>query len=641
MIKFVLKRLFPVILFALMIVNIAAAQMLQVAGLTTEFLQNPLGIDAAAPRLSWKLESSARGTMQQWYELEAGLTAENNQLKKIVWKTGKVASDQSILINYGGPALQTNTRYFWRVRVGDNHGHQSNWSTIGYWQTGLLNAASWTAKWIGTTNADTLAGPSPHFRKAFDLPKTIKSATAFITARGIYEARINGKRIGRDYFTPGWTSYHNRLLYQTYDVTALLNKGKNAVGMVLGDGWYRGFLAFEGKRDFYGKRLGALLQLEIEFTDGSKAVIQTDGSWKYTRGPIIRSDLYNGETYDARLEVNGWDDAVFNDQKWAPVTLMPAGTAKLEASISPPASKHEEFKPKQVIITPKGETVIDFGQNLVGWVKMNVNGQPGTIIKIEHGEVLDKQGNFYNANLRSAKALDTYILKGGSQTETFEPHFTYHGFRYIKVEGYPGKINPEDFTAVAIYADMQPTGTFSTSNALLNQLQHNIQWGQKGNFLDIPTDCPQRDERLGWTGDAQVFSRTASFNMDVAGFFSKWMKDVKLDQLPNGSVPFVVPNVLGPGAAGSAGWADVATIIPWNMYLAYGDKKILADQYGSMKAWVDFMTSQSTDHLWNKGFHFGDWLFYRPDDDNDGRAAITDKYLIAQTFLCALHAVAD
>ncbi len=284
-----------------------------------------------------------------------------------------------------------------------------------------------------------------------------------------------------------------------------------------------------------------------------------------------------------------------------------------------------------MIKTPKGETVLDFGQNLVGWVQFKLAAKAGTAIQMEHGEVLDKEGNFYNANLRHAKQSVSYIFRGKG-IESYEPHFTYQGFRYVKVSGLTGQIKAADFKAVAVYADMDTTGSLHTSNALLNQLQHNIQWGQKGNFMDVPTDCPQRDERLGWTGDAQVFFRTAAFNMDVAGFFTKWMKDVAADQFADGNVPFVIPNVLDNGSAGSAGWSDVATIIPWNLYLAYGDKDILANQYPSMKGWVDYMVAKSKDGLWNTGFHFGDWLFYRPADDNDGRSAVTDKYLIAQCF---------
>jgi alpha-L-rhamnosidase len=255
--------------------------------------------------------------------------------------------------------------------------------------------------------------------------------------------------------------------------------------------------------------------------------------------------------------------------------------------------KHEEFKAVKLIVTPKGERVIDFGQNLVGWVKLKASGKKGDRINIQHAEVLDKFGNFYTENMRSAKTTASYILSGEGE-EAFEPHFTFYGFRYIKIEGDLGEINPADFTAVTLYSDMPLTGSFTSSHPLVNQLQQNIQWGQRGNFLDVPTDCPQRDERLGWTGDAQAFSRTATFNFNVHNFFAKWLRDVEADQLQNGSVPFVVPNVLGQNSAGSAGWADAATIIPWNLYLVYGDKRILANQYNSMKNWVGFMESKST-----------------------------------------------
>jgi alpha-L-rhamnosidase len=302
----------------------------------------------------------------------------------------------------------------------------------------------------------------------------------------------------------------------------------------------------------------------------------------------------------------------------------------LVATWNEPVRKKETFVPVKIFKTPAGEQVIDFGQNLVGWVQMKVTGKSGDKVVLSHAEVLDKAGNFYTENLRQAKAQNTYILKG-SGIEFFEPHFTWQGFRYVKIEGYPGEIKPENFTAVALYSDMKPTGTFTSSDALINQLQHNIQWGQKGNFLDVPTDCPQRDERLGWTGDAQVFSRTAAFNMNVNSFFAKWLRDVEADQV-EGRVPFVIPNVLGTGSVNSTGWADVATIVPWNMYLVYGDKQLLEQQYNSMKTYVESIRKTAKNDLWNSGFHFGDWLFYRPDDDNDGRAAVTDKYLIAQCF---------
>lgn len=297
-----------------------------------------------------------------------------------------------------------------------------------------------------------------------------------------------------------------------------------------------------------------------------------------------------------------------------------------------PIHKQETFNVIEVIETPEGDLVADFGQNLVGWVQLNYAGEAGQKIELQHTEVLDRDGNFYTENLRDADQLVTYILDGGPK-RLLEPHFTFQGFRYVKIKGLNKDEIPNALTVIALYSDMPPTGSLSTSNDLLNQLQHNIQWGQKGNFLGVPTDCPQRDERLGWTDDAQAFFRTAAYNMNVNSFFAKWLKDLSADQLENGSVPFVVvPNVLGENSAGSAGWADAATIIPWESFVLYGDEELLRVQYPSMKQWVEYIRSQSTENLWNKGFHFGDWLFYRPNDDNDGKAAVTDKYLIAQSF---------
>ncbi|RFM27788.1 alpha-L-rhamnosidase [Deminuibacter soli] len=601
----------------------------QVSSLLCENRENPAGVDAAAPRLSWQLVSDKRDVTQTAYEVKVS-TAPNG--KGDSWSSGKVNSDSSVHVTYKGSALQPGKKYYWQVRVWDNSGKPSSWSTGAWWQMGV-QAADWKAQWIqpGYTEDETWR-TSPLLRKEFTTSKKIKHATAFITAHGLYEAQINGKRVGDAYLTPGWTSYNKRLEYQLYDVTDLLKQGTNAIGVTLGNGWYRGYLAWGGTKNVFGKDLGLLLQLQITYTDGSTETVISDGSWKTAKGPILDAEIYHGEWYDARREITGWALPGFKENAdWTSAAVASFPNNNLLATVNEPIRKHEAFKPVKIFTTPKGEKVIDFGQNLVGWVMVKAKGNAGDKIVIQHAEVLDKAGNFYTENLRAARSTATYVLKGGGE-EQFEPHFTFHGFRYIKVEGYPGELKPEDFTAVTLYSDMPPTGTFSTSNALINQLQHNIQWGQKGNFLDVPTDCPQRDERLGWTGDAQVFSRTASFNMNVNNFFAKWMKDVAADQLPNGSVPFVVPNVLGPDAGASAGWADVSTVIPWNMYLAYGDVTLLSQQYASMKAWVEYMHGKSKNDLWNTGFHFGDWLFYRPFDDNDGRSAVTDKYLIAQCF---------
>ncbi|WP_448635592.1 family 78 glycoside hydrolase catalytic domain [Pedobacter panaciterrae] len=612
-------------------VNLTAlAQKLSVNDLKVEHLKNPLAIETPKPRFSWKIISTVKNTLQSSYEIRVGTSkASVNAGKDLVWK-GSTTGDQSVLIEYAGSELQSKKRYYWQVRVKDNHGNTSAWSEPGLFQMGIA-PTDWTAKWITVAGKDSSAR-SPLFRKEFSLQKKVKSAIAYITAKGLYEANINGQRVSDTYFAPGWTSYKDHLQYQVYDITAALKSGANVLGVSLGNGWYKGRIGFGNQHNFYGDTRGLLMQVEVEYTDGTKESINTDESWKYTYGPIMASDIYDGEIYDARMEIAGWNNTGFKeDAAWTAVGTMEKGTEKLVAMSGPPVRKHEQFKALKVFKTPAGETVVDFGQNLVGWVMLKAKGAAGTKITLSHAEVLTKEGNFYTVNLRSAKAQDTYILKENTE-QVFEPHFTFQGFRYVKVEGYPGELKTEDLTAVAVYSDMETTGKFSTSNAMLNQLQHNIQWGQKGNFVDVPTDCPQRDERLGWTGDAQAFANTAAYNMDVAGFFTKWLKDVKTDQQPNGLIPHVIPNVLGPNDGASAGWADVSTIIPWDMYVAYGDRRILETQYESMQKWVGYISSVAKNNLWNSGFHFGDWLFYRPNDDNDGRAAVTDKYLIAQTF---------
>ena len=600
-----------------------------VKNLRIENRTDPIGIDIPNPRFSWRLVSDQRNLMQTAYEIRMGVKSDHI----VLWSSGKVKSSQSVYIPYTGGVLHSASSYYWQVKVWDNYGKVTDWSDKAYWQMGLLQPADWKAKWIESeTPGDTVNGPALLFRKEFITGKKIISATAFITVHGMYEAFINGKRLGNAFLTPGWTSYHNRLQYQVYDIRELLNKGKNAIGINIGSGWFRTALAWNNNKNIYGKKIGLLMHVEINYSDGSRETIGTDGTWKTSdKGPVRVSEIYNGETVDARFEITGWDKSGYDDKTWQPVVEKEYAKENLIATYNELVTKHEVFHPVRIFKTPKGEQVIDFGQNLVGWAQFKVFGKAGDEIIVDHAEVLDKEGNFYTENLRAAKARDIYILKGDGE-EFFEPHFTFQGFRFIRLNGFPGEIKPDNITAVTLYSDMNPTGQFTCSNPLLNQLQHNIQWGQKGNFLDVPTDCPQRDERLGWTGDAQAFSRTASFNMDVHNFFSKWLKDLAADQSEDGRVPFVVPNVLSANSGGSAGWSDASTIIPWNMWLASGDQKILEDQYASMKSWVGFMQSHSKNYLWNTGFHFGDWLFYRPNDDNDGRAAITDKYLIAQCF---------
>ncbi len=613
-----------IFLFFIALSAFANAQ-LRVQKLLCENLVNPIGIDALQPRFSWQLTGEGRNLKQTAYELKV-LNSSGT-----VWNSGKISSGQSVFVEYAGKPLEAGKKYTWQVKVYDQNGKGGAWSETAFFRMGMLSKNNWKAKWITPGYEEDSLRASPLFRKQFKSSKKIIAATANITSHGMYQAFINGKRVGDAYLTPGWTSYNTRLQYQSYDVTPLLRSGENAVGVVLGNGWYRGIMGFSNQKNIYGKDLALLFQLEIEYSDGSKEQIISDGSWKSSTGAIVYSEIYNGETIDARKAKTGWNNINYNDRDWASVGEANFSKDNLIATENEPVRKQETFNPVKIFTTPKGEKVIDFGQNLVGWVVMKIKGKAGDRIVLSHAEVLDKQGNFYTDNLRAAKAQNTYILKGGEE-EVFEPHFTWQGFRYLRVEGISGDLNPNNFTAVALYSDMETSGTFKSSNSMVNQLQHNIRWGQRGNFLDVPTDCPQRDERLGWTGDAQVFSRTAAFNMNVHSFFSKWLKDLEADQI-DGKVPHVVPNIIGKNNVNSAGWADVATIIPWNLYLAYGDKKVLETQYSSMKAYVESIRRIAKNDLWNSGFHYGDWLYFRPvDDDNDGRSAVTDKFLIAQCF---------
>lgn len=631
-----IRKLFSLLLLLGFTSQLWAAAPLTVQQLTCDYKVNPLGIDNVKPRLSWMLSAPGRNVLQSAYEIRVGTDAATvAKGKSLVWSTGKISASQSVLVPYTGDALAAGKKYYWQVRVWDDQQRASAWSAVNSWEMGLLTAADWTAQWIQPAEVtDGKVTPCPMFRKNFSLSKTVKSARLYTTALGLYEAYLNGERIGKDYFRPGWTSYRNRLQYQTYDVTALLKKGDNAAAAVVGDGWYRGNLAFQNNRNTYGKEVAYLFQLEVTYTDGTTEKIISDNTWKTTfNGPIRASDIYNGETYDAAKEIAGWTKSTFNDASWSAVRIGNESKSVLVAQNGPSVTKHETFKPVKIFTTPKGELVADFGQNLVGWVQVRVKGKAGDTIKLQHAEVLDKAGNFYTENLRAARQENKYILKGGQQEE-FEPHFTFQGFRYVRLNGFSTTPDSTMLTAVALYSDMTPAGQFTCSNPLINQLQHNIQWGQKGNFVDVPTDCPQRDERLGWTGDAQVFFNTAAYNMDVSSFFSKWLLDLEADQHEDGNIPVVIPDCLRKVNAGSAGWGDVATIIPWNFYVAYGDKDLLQRQYNSMKAWVSYLQGVSKENLWNSGPHYGDWLFYRPNDDNDGRSAITDKFLIAQAFYC-------
>ncbi|TWE09097.1 alpha-L-rhamnosidase [Neobacillus bataviensis] len=604
---------------------------LQVTAVTCEYRTNPLGIDISQPRLSWRIESERRGTLQQAYQIQVSLT--ETGFENPVWDTGLIDSDQSLHIEYNGPQLASRTRYFYHVKVWDNFGRESEWSDTAWWETALLDPSEWKASWITPNPEEMNSQTEPAFmlRKPFNLKKPIESARIYATGVGVYELYLNGDKVGDELLAPGWTSYHKRIQYQTYDVTTQLNNNDNVIGVILADGWYKGNLAWENKRHIYGDQRAVLLQLHVRYDDGAEEVINSDSTWKATTGPILYSEFYHGETYDARLEKDGWSEENFDDKAWKGVVVCHPQVTSMVSQENNPVRVTETIRPISSFVTPAGDTVIDFGQNMVGRVRLSVNAPAGTEIVLKHAEVLDKDGNIYFGNLRSAKQTVKYITKG-TGTENYAPYFTFQGFRYVKVEGYPGQENGlplENLVGEVIHSDMEPTGEFETSNSMVNQLQQNIVWGQRGNFVDVPTDCPQRDERLGWTGDAQVFIRTALFNYHGGRFFTKWLRDLKADQLPDGGVPFVIPQVVD--GASSAAWGDAAVICPWNVYLSYGDERLLAEQYDSMKAWVEYIRVQGeNEYLWNTGFHFGDWLGL--DGKEDSYYGATPNDLVATAF---------
>ena len=593
---------------------VAAA--LSVAELRTEYAANPIGIDVRDPRLGWQVRAAARGVMQSAYQVQVASSKRAlRDGKGLLWDSGVVKSAESVHVVYAGPAVRSGQRYFWRVRIWDSGGAASAWSLPADWEMGLLQASDWKASWIEPALPEDIkiSGPSPLLRREFAVTGDVERARVYVTSHGLYEMSINGQRVGDAVLTPGWTSYNKRLQYQTYDVTPLLKRGPNAIGVALGNGWYRGNLAWDDKRNIYGDRLGLLMQIVVTYRGGRQETIGSDAGWKASTGPILMSEIYHGETYDARLEKPGWSSPGFADQDWGSVKVVEHRKDLLVAPAGPPVRRTGEIKPLKIFKTPAGDTVADMGQNMVGWVRLKVEGAAGTTVTLRHAEVLDKQGNFYVENLRAAKQTVRYTLRGGA-TEVYEPHFTFQGFRYVAIDGYPGPLTPDSLTGIVVHSDMTPAGTFETSKPLVNQLQHNIVWGQKGNFLDVPTDCPQRDERLGWMGDAQVFARTAA---------STWTwrassRNGSATWRPTRSTPAACRTSSRTSSARQASRRQAPrpgrtrpSSSRGRCTCVTGTARILETQYPSMTAWVEYMRRRAgDDFIWSEDFTFGDWLAF-------------------------------
>ncbi|MEU5770090.1 family 78 glycoside hydrolase catalytic domain [Streptomyces asoensis] len=604
--------------------------------LRVDHLDRPLGIHTLRPRLSWRLPHDAR--TQLAYRIEAG-----------DWDTGRVNSQTDTGVPYGGPVPGSAVRTPWRVKVWTDLG-ESAWSQPSWWETGLLAAQDWRARWIEPAEAAPAAPghrPAHLLRHTFSLDRPVRTARLYATAHGVYEAFLNGRRVGDMELTPGFTAYRSRLQVQTYDVTDLLAPGDNAVGAILSDGWFRGRHGFAREADGFGSRTGLLAQLTITHHDGTTTVLSTGTDWRSTPSAVTAADLMDGQDTDLRLHAPRWATAAFEDHHWDKAQVATGGLyddfTRLTGPLAPPVRRVEELTPVTVTSLGTARHVVDLGQNINGWTRLTSLGPAGTRLTLVHGEALDARGDVTTDNIRAfdwatrrplpAGQIDT-VVSAGRPGEVFEPRHTTHGFRYVRVEGHPGPLTPDDVRGIVVHSDLTRTGWFTSSDERLDRLHEAAVRSLRGNMCDVPTDCPQR-ERAAWTGDWQVFAPTAAFLYDVAGFTAKWLRDLAADQWADGTVPNFVPDPAGEqarrasaegGMNGSAGWGDAAVIVPWEMWRAYGDPELLHAQYESMCAWVDFAAHRARtrrhpdraaarrhaapheEHLWDTGFHFGEWL---------------------------------
>lgn len=607
--------------------------------LRCERLVNPLGLDETRPRLSWQMLDDRIGACQQAYQIAAATSRERLETQPDLWDSGRVEGDASVDVVYAGKRLRSRQAVWWRVRVWDLDGVISDWSHAACFEMGLLKPSDWSAQWIGRApDSGEGSQPSPFLRREFALREAIVSARCYVTARGLFELHLNGRRVGSDLFTPGWTDYARRIPCLVYDVTDWVQAGPNAVGAVLGEGWYAGYMGWGTKRNLYGDRLSLLLQLEVTYADGTRETVVSGPEWVCCTGPILASDIYHGEWYDARREISGWSSVGLDAGAWAPVSVEPPPSRKtlLVGRRSPPVRRQEILDVQAQSEPVFGVHIFDLGQNMVGWARIKVRAPAGRVVTIRYGEMLNADGTLYTANLRSARCTDRYVCKGGDE-EIYEPHFTFHGFRYVELTNLVEKPQASDVVGVVLHSDLPATGMFECSDPLVNRLQQNIVWGQKGNFFEVPTDCPQRDERLGWTGDAQVFIRTAAFNRDVSAFFAAWCESLADDQHPNGSVPHVIPDIVRHNGVGCAGWSDAAVICPWTIYLCYGDTRILERQYESMTRWMGWQEKNSRNGLHGHAC-YGDWLAIDLAENNPGRTP-TPRDLIGTAYFAHTAAI--
>jgi alpha-L-rhamnosidase len=550
-------------------------------GLRCEYLTDPVGIDTPQPRLSWALNHAGRGQKQSAYQI---VVSTDPAFGAPVWDTGKLASPQSTQVAYAGKPLASGLTYYWKVRYWDRDGNESPYSAAARFDTGLLAQTDWKGKWVGDAG---------ELRKQFALARRPVRARVYIAAAGYYELRINGHKVGDHVLDPAWTDYDKRILYTAYDVTRLVAQGQNAIGVMLGNGWY--------------KKRAALVQLNVELEGGERAEVVTGADWKAAPGPIVSDSIYNGETYDARMETPGWDRSGYDDGTWKPAPLVDGPQGVRSAQMMPPIRVVDSLAPLKMTSPKPGVYVYDMGQNFSGWVRLRADGPRGTKVRIRHAELLYDDGTLNVENLREAKATDYYILRGDGAEEVYEPRFTYHGFRYVEVSGLPGAPRLDTVRGRVVHSDVKPLGGFASSKTLLNQLQKNILWGITSNLESIPTDCNQRDERLGWMADAHLYAETAMLNFDMAAFYTNFLRDIHDIQGADGTVTDTVPGGRWGSRPADPAWGAAYPLIAWYLYQYQGDRRILEQHYDGIKAWTDFQTTRAKEGILSYSY-YGDWV---------------------------------
>lgn len=628
--------------------------------LRCEYLENPMGIDATVPRLSWRISSDERGQKQTAYRILVASTAEKlSRNEGDRWDTGRVDSDQTLFIGYAGKTLKSRDLCFWKVQVWGDDGRDPTWSEPASWSMGLLEATDWKADYISFRDSSTVHDDvtilhlpaARQYRKEFSTKREILRATIYATALGVYELHLNGARVGDAFFAPGWTDYHQRAYYNTYDVTDMLRDGDNALGAWVADGWYSGYVGFglltgmgteKTGRAIYGKTPSLMAQLEITYSDGTRETIGTDTSWRVTGdGPVQEADLLMGEAYDARKEMPGWAVSGFDDKGWQSAILAvdngnPTATfyqrrnpdepgqgvrnvgaeielgfkrPQLQAFPGLPVRVTQEMPARKLMPREPGTYIFDLGQNFAGTIRMKLVGPAGRRVRIRYGEMLHPDGRLMTENLRKARATDFYVCKGDSAGEIFEPRFTFHGFQFVEVSNFPGEPTLESVTGLVLHSDTPMVSTFECSDAMVNRLYQNVLWTQRANFLDLPTDCPQRDERMGWTGDAQAYVGTAAYNADIGAFYTKWLRELMESQRPSGAFPGYAPFPFQHGWDFGTAWADAGVICPWTIWQVYGDTRVIEDCWEPMTRFMKWRKETSVDDLGvTHGNAWGDWL---------------------------------